>query len=387
MVHEKVLNRIFRYAKEKKLVKLLEEKVLIYSEELKSIGDIFKYPETFMKSLDKAKIDGFMKNENIQQIIKGIYREKLEKVEIFKKFIDTFNNEFLKFIINSKQLSADSIKNYLKNLKTIENLSKKTFASPTIYGMLLNPHRMESLIVEYVKTNFFSNSFRNSLFASILALFLHNCSFKNENMELFEHWREIQKKYMKVITDSYIDKKISKRQEKINMTFQDIIKLRDSLEESDIRLLLFFYTEIASLRGGDLYRVSINKKDVNYIDMKLKKLIIGEFKTSKSYGKIEISLNDSIMKELTGSLKKNPRNFLFVDSKNNPYSNRNTYNKKMNAKLKKVAKNDFINLTDLRHIYLENIDLSKMSVREKENLAKAMGHSRSTQELYQLKKK
>ena len=385
MVHEKVLNRIFRYAKEKKLVKLLEKKVLIYSE-VKSIGDIFKYPETFMKSLDKAKIDGFMKNENTQKIIRGIYRENLEKVEIFKKFIDTFNNEFLKYIINSKQLSKDSIKNYLKNLKTIENLSKKTLASPTIYGILLNPHRMESIIVEYVNNNSFSNSFRNSLFASILALFLHNCSFKNENMELFEHWREIQKKYMKVTDDAYIDKKTSERQKKINLTFQDIIKLRDSLEESDIRLLLFFYTEIPSLRGGDLYRVSINKREINYIDMKAKRLIVGEFKTSKSYGKIEISLNDSIMKELTGSLKKHPRNFLFVDSKNNAYT-RNTFNKKMNSKLKKVSKNDFINLTDLRHIYLENIDLSKMSVREKENLAKAMGHSRATQELYQLKKK
>ncbi len=120
-------------------------------------------------------------------------------------------------------------------------------------------------------------------------------------------------------------------------------------------------------------------KQINSLYLPLKKgssgtLSLKEYKTSKTHGTITINLDGELTDDIK-KLAKDGRKFLFVNSKNEPYSS-SSFTHKMN----KIFFNEFgVNMssTILRKIYLTH--KYKNVVKEMEQDQKLLGHSAATQ--------
>jgi len=126
-----------------------------------------------------------------------------------------------------------------------------------------------------------------------------------------------------------------------------------------------------------IHKLDLNKQ-VNALYLPPKKnasgvLSLKEYKTSKTNGDIKIELDGELTNDIK-QLAKDGRKYLFVNSKNEPYST-----SLFSHKLNRVFNNEFgvnISSTILRKIYLT--DKYKDVVNQMEKDAKIMGHSTDT---------
>lgn len=114
-------------------------------------------------------------------------------------------------------------------------------------------------------------------------------------------------------------------------------------------------------------------------------LVLNAFKTSATYTQIVEQLHDTFKKILEKSLEALPRGFLFVDSKGDPYVKTNSYVQFVRrAFIDMFGKAAGVSLA--RHAFInERVDFNRMSLSERDQIARSMGHSLSTQELYKWK--
>jgi integrase len=128
----------------------------------------------------------------------------------------------------------------------------------------------------------------------------------------------------------------------------------------------------------------------NYIILdKEYKLVIQNFKTSKTYKKIEHVLPEQLKELLKESLRLEPRPFLFIKrrmSNKDPISpmSPSEYSSWANRILTRIF-NKPTNLTALRHSYVHTIDYNK-PLSELKKITDAMGHSVSMSMGYKLNK-
>lgn len=141
---------------------------------------------------------------------------------------------------------------------------------------------------------------------------------------------------------------------------------------------------------GDYYATQIIKdgetpETDNYIILKSKyaELVIRKYKTSRKHGEIRHPrLPDELYNLILKSLEKYPRKYLF-EKNGKPYTP-NGFCKWSSTTLEKLF-NVEITLTMIRHIYISSLDLSKMTVEEKKNIGKLMGHTIGIQAEYEWK--
>jgi len=118
-----------------------------------------------------------------------------------------------------------------------------------------------------------------------------------------------------------------------------------------------------------------------FIDGGNSRLVIADFKTSKVYGQI---LHEKLPKELHDeiiiSLQKQPREFLFVNARNEPFT-RDTFSKWSSRVLEKLF-GVIMTLTIIRHLYISSLDFNKMTTKELDKIGKQMGHSLNMQSQY-----
>lgn len=242
---------------------------------------------------------------------------------------------------------------------------------------------------------------RHCYISSIVALFTHSSeSIKHlpDTDSLLKEWISLQKDNTKVITIRRLQNKPTEAQEikGVNLvTWRNIITTRDTLKRgSSEHLLLSFYTYIYPLRA-DLFSTqimqSIQKSSIpkstiiNYIiySDNISSLYIYNFKTAKKYKSI---IYDPIPLELHNILKEsltmNPREYLFVDSRGEPFS-RDSFSKWSNRILSKLFKTA-ISLSTLRHLFISTLDFN-MPTQTLQEIGNKMGHSLSMQKLYQWK--
>tara|TARA_Y100000748_G_scaffold1696_1_gene1462 strand:- start:214 stop:657 length:444 start_codon:yes stop_codon:yes gene_type:complete len=129
----------------------------------------------------------------------------------------------------------------------------------------------------------------------------------------------------------------------------------------------------------------------NFIILKKNKgtLVLNDYKTSKKHGTITINLPNETLKQLHLSLKKEPREYLFLSTSTKlPYSKLKTpeksFNSWANRTLKNIFKNEDFSLTMLRHSYIsrKDLEMEKMTGTQRNEIAKKMAHSVATQERY-----
>lgn len=298
----------------------------------------------------------------------------------------------------NKVYTEDELKKIILHLfrnKTLSPTSKNQYAIkiPQWISYLDSPHTLDNLISNPKKsfealetTEKIKHSPANHhIYISSVVAFIKYI-LKNES--LLSKWKEIEKTNWKPIAIHYEENQPTELQKKKQMTFEEVNKIRESLEiGSTERLLLSFYTLIEPIRA-DYFATEIitteEPREDNYIILTAieAKVIVKDFKTKQKYEKIENTLSPELYKELRASLDKTPRKYLFTTAEGKPFATRKLFSNWACRTLSRILKQE-MTLTVLRHIYITNKIKSKTSVTELREIAKKMGHSRDLQRIYE----
>lgn len=302
--------------------------------------------------------------------------------DMFRRFLMVIKyNEETNFInaIADAQLSPVSKRVYLQRLKTLVQENKKD-----IYYIVTHPDEF----TKWIADNYESDQTRKSYYSAILALFRHNEGLKEQEKENYSKWYTAFNAVHNKIEERYKRNEPTKRQQDAYVPFADVIKARDSLEKgTNERLLFSMYTYLPPLRA-DFNDVIIYKSRVpekpqqNYIVLKQNSgtLVLKEFKTTGKLHAIEKDLPKELIDEIQESLKVAPREWLFVDRDNKPFSAK-SFTQWANRILARVlGKRTTISM--LRHSFISSLDFNKLSVVEKERIAKDMAHTVGMQDKY-----
>ena len=285
----------------------------------------------------------------------------------------------LKLKSNRPNLTQTSIKTYCSIL---ENLFKKMDGEGDVYEYLKK--NLEK-VVEHLKDE--KPNLRKIKMAVLVSLFgedanteklraimledanLYNASLRNQQMNerQKENWLSVEE-----IKDIY--KKIYK---KANPNLKkDSLSGREYAEAMDL-VLLSLYTLIPPRRSQDFADMKIRNFDTdkdNYYDGK--QFTFHRYKTAKNYGKQVIKVPQRLRNILARWIVINPHDYLLSSKQGNKVSV-----SRMTLLLNKIfGKN--VSTTMLRHIFLTSRLENTPALKERDELAAAMGHDVKTQELY-----
>lgn len=293
-------------------------------------------------------------------------------------------------IFNSKDLSPKTIQNYREYFSAISTRS----GISDMEIVATNPHKYIPLFKKW----FLKDTTRKTMISAILGIFRYNPDFKDERKREYDKWSDAFKESKERVDERYESNQPTERQEAGYVPYSDIIKARDTLPSGDIRrLLLGMYTYIHPMRC-EYSRVAIYKNRVpdrestqsepNYILIKGRKskqtanLVLTHFKTRKHHSAYNIPLPSELVEDLTKSLEDTPREYLFVNSRGEPYTS-HLYTKWTMRVFKNVFKRP-MTVALIRHAFVNTIDFNTLSIKEKKEIATSMGHTVETQDRYRL---
>ena len=287
--------------------------------------------------------------------------------------------------------SFDCIKN-----ADLSNVTKRTYlerlrymiqdTKTDLYSILTNPKKY----LDWIKNHSSSLQTQKSYISAILAVFKHTPDIKKTEQKHYYDWYHGFKEIHQQIDQKYKMNKPTDKQQEAYVAYADIIRKRDELEKgSRERLLLSMYTYLPPLRS-DFNQVYLYDKKTtsfehpNYIRLfdSVPKLILNEYKTVTKNDSFEKELPSELVNEINESLNKDPREWLFMDRHKKPYKE-NSYNRWVNRTLQKLFKKA-LTISLIRHSYINSLDFNKMTIIEKEQIAKDMAHTVNTQDRYRL---
>lgn len=288
-------------------------------------------------------------------------------------------------IYNTKLLSDDTKRIYLKKLNTIKNdfFTKE----PTINWIINNHKKFKQALLNFGERHpKLSKSYLSDYSIPIISTIIAFRKIQEHDPTILNTWRDLKNEIYS--NNNVLNNQPNEKQESANISFKDIEKIRDELEDgSDEKLLLSLYTYIPPLRGGDFKKVRIYKTEPkndegNYIVLNKNVLILNDYKTDKHYGTNKIELNDKLMKQIKISLDKKPRQYLFIKKDGNLYDG-NSWNVVAIRILKKLIHPNFT-FNMLRHIYIsqKELNINEKTLKERGEIARKMGHSVNTQLKY-----
>lgn len=290
--------------------------------------------------------------------------------------------DLLQSIKQNKELSPKTIQNYTDYFSAIETRAKTEF-----YNVATNPDKYIPLF----KTWFSKETTHKTMITAILGAFRYNPELKDTHSKEHAKWADVFKKAKDVVEERYSQNKPTERQEAGYVPYADIIKARDALPKGDLaRLLLGVYTYIHPMRC-EYSRVRIYKgrvpkeKEPNYIVLSAAgkaRLILTHFKTRKHHAPYDILLPSELVEDLTASLKAQPRDYLFVNSRGEPYTS-HLYTKWTMRVFQGIFKRP-LTVALIRHAFVNTIDFNTLSIKEKREIATSMGHTVETQDRYRL---
>lgn len=289
-----------------------------------------------------------------------------------------------KAILAAENLSDKSKDLYLQRMRLWTEGTEKP-----ITIILKNPQ----IYIQWLKENKPEPQTQKAYLVGILALFKHTKNLKERFPDQYQVWNDTFNTLNKEIEERYKTNEPTERQQDAYIPFKDIEKKRDLLKEgSKERLLLAMYTYIPPLRN-DFHAVylyptnppqsqSTSQTHPNYLTLDTFTLTLKEHKTVKTVGIYQHTLPKDLQKEIQASLETQPRDWLFANKKNEPYS-AGTFNKWVNRTLEKLFGKP-LTISLIRHVYVNDIDFNHLSVAEKERIAKLMCHRMGQQDRYRL---
>lgn len=288
------------------------------------------------------------------------------------------------------------LNNSLKYKQSTKNIAfkklqflQKMLPNKTIHQMIHSPDEVYAKINEYITQNNQSNSTKMQFIKAICNFIV---SSNLNNTPIHKQWQQMTTKAYQPIKDFYDSNAPSEKQKDAYVSYAEVIKKIDTLENGSYeKLLLMFYSLIPPARA-DYWRVEVLKdeKDTqeNYvlINGQKQQVVLNNYKTHKIYGQIILPLPNAIVKEIELSYKKNPRSHLFMPVKKiEPFKSRTAFVSWANKHLKSIFNKKGMNITMMRHIYITHHKLDTMTRKEKSELSTLMGHSIDTQDRYSWK--
>lgn len=316
---------------------------------------------------------------------------------------ETSSNDeaFINNIKSTNLLTEATKKLYLKKIDIIRNelFGKKV----TLTWVMNNPDEFKKVLLKHGKNtkgrlgDTLSSSTLSQFVIPIISIIISHRDLQEKDPELLHRWKKVRDEIRQPVEDQYDSNQPSERQSKALMSMKELETLRDELPDgSDAKLLISLYTMIEPIRSNygnvKLFAEKPKKYNDNYMVLDEKPiLVLNKYKTAKYYDTIEIDLPPELIEQIHHSLKRDPRDHIFMDSHGTPYQNANSFNKWANNTIKRIVKNKDFTLTMFRHIYLSDpeLDLKNKSRKEKKEIASKFGHSLDTQSKYfwDLKKK
>ena len=113
-------------------------------------------------------------------------------------------------------------------------------------------------------------------------------------------------------------------------------------------------------------------------------LTLNKYKTSSKYKTLTRQIPDKLIRVILASLRKQPRDYLFVDDRGLPYTKKNSYTKYSNRILQKIF-NKRVTVSTLRHSFISSIDFNASTPRDLFEKSRNMAHSIAMQQLYRKK--
>lgn len=282
--------------------------------------------------------------------------------------------------ITKADLSQVTKRTYLERLRYLIQETKTD-----LYEILTHPKEY----LAWIEKHSSSLQTQKSYISAILAVFKHTPEMKKKEQKYYYDWYQGFKNIHEQIDKQYKLNEPSHKQKEAYVSFDEIVKKRESLEKgSKERLLLSLYSYLPPLRSdfNEVY-IYTEKPDEfkysNYITLfDTPQLVLNEYKTVRKKDIFKKDLPKDLVEEIQVSLKEEPREWLFMDRGNKPYLV-NSYNRWANRTLKKLF-DKALTISLIRHSYINSLDFNKLTVLEKENIAKDMAHTVQTQDRYRL---
>lgn len=290
--------------------------------------------------------------------------------------------------------------NYISRLNGMLKKLEQTGNTVTMYDIVATPDIWYPLIREAYP----AITTRKNILTAILVIVRE----EEEFVGVRERWKKLHEDLRR-----HLDVQIRKSEptnkqvanytsfEEITAKYQDLVKSsphatrQDSLHFILLSLIVHLRPKRADLGSVLLFKKDPNRTDINYVVLRDAKegssfLSMNVYKTSKFYKKVEEELPPALVRDLSTSIARWPRSYLFVkegDRKGEEPMSNNTYT----AFVQRTFEHYFGRATGvslLRHIYIsEKVDFDNMTLEEQEEEARLMLHTAGLQRQYKWPKK
>ena len=298
-------------------------------------------------------------------------------------------------LLASNSLSASTKKTYECRLHTLATMGPGAGSDTAVFQLITTPEASGEEILASDK----SLRTKHALVNTILSTYKHMACASHPQMALAHaQWDALSRKLGKEVDEIA---KASVRTEKEDAgwaSWSEWLAAEARLAREDFgsvpHLLVAMLCLMPPVRGGDMGIVYVVKPsdpratdDVTNVLIwrgsaaKPAEMLIKTHKTQWKYGALHRPLPPSLRKVVAASLRKNPRDALFVGADSEPFNNENTFVKFANKEFNKIfGKRVTVNIA--RHAFCSSLNVQKLSTEQREAIATLMGHSLQMQESY-----
>jgi hypothetical protein len=285
------------------------------------------------------------------------------------------NNELLQHIKKTVSLKDNSKYIYFNFYYQIYKFTDQ----PDLKILLFNPDKYAPLITS-------TDESLKSHYKSLLAL-MNYSNIKKTHKDIYNKWYTHFAQIKKILYNKYIDQEPTDRQLQSHVKWEDIIAYRNNMKKNYKFVLMCLITMIPPRRQLDWFNIIVyNNPDSNWkpkvthnyinIGYKTPYILINNYKTVDFYG----SWYKIIPENLLNILKlycKSQEQHLFLNSINKPFKTIANFTTWTNNIIKTTLHNDKSSMNTLRHSYASYMMRTHpyMSLRERRQLARDMGHS------------
>lgn len=286
------------------------------------------------------------------------------------------------------QIKDATKESYIYSLKRITRITNKSLCES-----ILDPIKTFAILQEGISS-------KPSLLTTIAAVLavLKYTGEKVKNESLYDKWYATCAPLLQDQMKSRTSNEPTKRQLDAMVTWDEVkemyMKLGKEAYASEDHLLISFYYLLKPRRQEDYHRIKVIQKAGDkvegldsYIDLTAKQpmIVVKKYKTSDSHKTWIKVLKPEHIKLIKASLKKTPREFLFIKDNGEPYTKANSFTQNSNRMLKKMFGKP-VTVNTLRHSYSTFRDADRsLTLRDRLEDAKDMGHSLETHMAYVLK--
>jgi hypothetical protein len=287
----------------------------------------------------------------------------------------------LKKYLSEAKLSVLTKQNYLERLRKLECLLDKP-----LFEIVKNAESS----IETLRKTYPKDTTRKMYMTVILSLFRYVPGLKAQLEKAYEKWAEAFKDHDHAVEERYKTNAPTEKQKQGYVPYEDIRSMRFKLPKGSMeRLLLALYTDIYPLRADfnkvRLYKTLPTTPEANYIHMRKIGcvLYLNEYKTFGKHGTFIKELPERLCEEIHDSLEILPRDWLFINANKEPFELPNSFTQYVSKILKHIF-NKPLTISLIRHAFISTLDFNKLTIAEKEQIAKEMTHTTRLQDQYRL---